>query len=222
MIHLEDLPNPRMITKPEISHPDPLAAEDTVERGNFLLQDFLKNRLDDSFEEGYDSELLLKINHLLEQDVLGGDEDEFEDGQTAKSTKNTDDNVAEQIALIRAHKVQTKNINTEIGESSLNQPLLEPEVALEPLEFNPNLEIDGYVNIKDTDQQTVFFDVRSFKAESEMYTVQDGGLQTPVPETIKPKEPQNDDTESQMEELEFRSAIEFQSVCNFSKQGDAP
>lgn len=180
----------------------------------------MKQRLDDSLEEGYNPELLVKLNNLLEKDILGGDDDEFDDGQTAQSTKNTDDNVAEQIALIKAHKGQNILQNSELDKDPLKEPLLDPEVALEPIPLNEELQDEDPENPKKLDQQTVFYDVRSMKEESEMYTVQDGGLRTPVPEKVDHVEQNQEEEGSVMEELEFRSALEFQSVYSFSKQGD--
>lgn len=219
MIQLEDLPEGKLIAKVENS--ESISQSDKQqESGNFLLEDFLKQRLDDSLEEGYNPELLVKLNNLLEKDILGGDDDEFDDGQTAQSTKNTDDNVAEQIALIKAHKGQNILQNSELDKDPLKEPLLDPEVALEPIPLNEELQDEDPENPKKLDQQTVFYDVRSMKEESEMYTVQDGGLRTPVPEKVDHVEQNQEEEGSVMEELEFRSALEFQSVYSFSKQGD--
>lgn len=219
MIQLEDLPEGKLIAKVENS--ESISQSDKQqESGNFLLEDFLKQRLDDSLEEGYNPELLVKLNNLLEKDILGGDDDEFDDGQTAQSTKNTDDNVAEQIALIKAHKGQNILQNSQLDKDPLKEPLLDPEVALEPIPLNEELQDEDPENPKKLDQQTVFYDVRSMKDESEMYTVQDGGLRTPVPENVDHVEQNQEEMGSVMEELEFRSALEFQSVYSFSKQGD--
>lgn len=236
MIHLDDIPLPKSSDNSPSQIIETQPANESGQQGNLLLQDFLKKRLDESDDEdAYDSELLLKINHILEKEVLGGDEDEFDDGQTFKSTKNTDDNVAEQIALIRSHLAKAKDEELAKLGNPLNQPLLDSEIE------NPQaapLKEDHYLPaaaFESNDQQTVFYDVQSVKEESEMNTVQDyeGDFrfshapphetktenETPTPP--QPAEQTQPDTQSELDDCEFHSALDFQSVYNFSKHGDA-
>lgn len=190
---------------------------------NFLLADFLQARNDDSGEI-FDEALAAKLHRLLEQDILGGDDDDFETKPPPKALKNTNDVVKEQLAHWQADK-------EDIDRGSILQPLLprEPEVVIEPVSAQSNTKKDENTETKD-DQETVFFDVQSIKPESEFYTVMDDddNRTRPNPEPTTNHEDveeaeglhNNADTESALDELEFKSALEFQSVMSFSKNGD--
>lgn len=229
MVQAEDILERQIETLMESPSSQVLPSEEDGPTGNFLLQDFLRKRLDDSLEEGYDTDLLLKINHFLEQDVLGGDEDEFDDGQTGKSTKNTDDNVAEQIALLKSTKGKTFVQDTEFTDNYLQQPLVEQEVQILPVtELRPE-HCAEYNEDKAADDKSEYYEIQSAKAESEMFTVQDydGDLEQMARQPPSKPEVTTGDTfdyaekQSALDEYEFKSAVEFQSVFNFSKHGDA-
>ncbi len=230
MLQAEDTLEQRIDTLMESPTSQVVPAEEDGPTGNFLLQDFLKKRLDDSFDEGYDSDLLLKINHFLEQEVLGGDEDEFDDGKAGKSAKNTDDNVAEQIALLKSSKGKAplRDSEVDIEDNSLKQPLVGAEVLILPAVPKRTKPFTECQDAGLADNETEHCEIESAKAETEMYTVQDydgdlgeaHGLPASKPE-VAVDALESAELQSALDDYEFKSAVEFQSVFNFSKHGDA-
>ena len=206
------------------------------QKGNFLLADFLNKRLGDIGDDDHDPEMMLKINQMLENDMLGDEDPDFQvDTPTDQNQRNTDENIEKEIARIRSLNkyVDLRNSENQGSYKILTSPLLDHDIQYE---YNDKAVVN-IANFRFEDEECkthlggqTFYDVASQIQDTELKTV------TELPD--KPIiEADDDDMNKQSshisqtkhtdeivneveDQYEFYSAAEFQSAYAFSKATD--
>lgn len=206
------------------------------QKGNFLLADFLNKRLGDQGDDDHDPEMMLKINQMLENDMLGDEDADFQvDTPTDQNQRNTDENIEKEIARMRSLNkyVDLRNSESQGGYQILTSPLLDHDRQYE--HYNKAVVNIAKFRFEDEECKTnlggqTFYDVASEIQDTELKTVREFPDEPIIEIDDDDRKKQSshisqtertDETINQIEDqCEFYSAVEFQSAYAFSKAAD--